>query len=124
MHQEALPAESERLAEQAWREAKDTTDLVLGIDDFAVKKALTFNTGIHNLRGVTMQDLLAGHKLEDLRAYARQYPDFLALNPKAVVMGLGSGVSLMDQRVLSESIRFANRFHVHGYVIESVQVVR
>ncbi|MCM3340940.1 hypothetical protein M3650_20460 [Paenibacillus sp. MER TA 81-3] len=31
MHQEALPAESKRLVEQAWNEAKDTTGLVLGI---------------------------------------------------------------------------------------------
>nr|WP_240644471.1 transposase [Paenibacillus paeoniae] len=43
---------------------------------------------MHDLRGETMLDLLAGRKLEDLRAYARQHPDFLALNPKAVVMDL------------------------------------
>nr|WP_267885650.1 hypothetical protein [Paenibacillus durus] len=31
MHQEAISTESERLTKQAWNEAKDTTDLVLGI---------------------------------------------------------------------------------------------
>ncbi len=70
------------------REAGDTSGLVLGIDDFAIKKGHTYNTGIHNLRSETMLDLLAGRKLEDLRAYARQHPDFLKLNPKAVVMDL------------------------------------
>lgn len=64
MHQKALVAESERLAEQAWREAKKMEYLVLGIDDFAIKKGHTYNTGFHNMRGDTMLDLLAGRKLE------------------------------------------------------------
>ncbi|MDQ0171521.1 hypothetical protein J2T19_002983 [Paenibacillus tundrae] len=51
MHQEALPAESERLLQQAWIQASNQTDLVLGIDDFAIKKGHTYNTGIHDLRG-------------------------------------------------------------------------
>ncbi|WP_270172683.1 transposase [Paenibacillus sp. SYP-B4298] len=102
MHQDALPTENERLMEQAWREAKDTAGLVLGIDDFAIKKGHTYNTGIHNLRGETMLDLLAGRKLDELRAYARQHPEFLALNPQSRCDGLGSGVSYVDQRMLSE----------------------
>nr|WP_052409942.1 transposase [Paenibacillus durus] len=90
MHQEAIPTENERLTKQARNEAKDTTGLVLGIDDFAIKKGHTYNMGIHNLRGETMLDLLAGRKLEDLRAYARQHPDFLTLKPKAVVIDLAT----------------------------------
>nr|WP_246590773.1 hypothetical protein [Paenibacillus sophorae] len=38
MHQEALPTESERLSKQAWREAGSSSGLVLGVDDFAIKK--------------------------------------------------------------------------------------
>ncbi|MNE00231.1 Transposase [compost metagenome] len=124
MHQEALPNESERLLEQAWREAKDSCGLVLGIDDFAIKKGNTYNTGIHNLRGETMLDLLAGRKLEDLRAYARQHPDFLALNPKAVVMDMAPAYHTWISECFPNAIRIADRFHVHGYVIESVQEVR
>lgn len=42
----------------AWEEAQEANDLVLGIDDFAIKKGHTYNTGIHNLKGETMLDLL------------------------------------------------------------------
>jgi len=124
MHQDALPIESDRLVEQAWREAKDTPGLVLGIDDFAIKKGHTYNTGIHNLRGETMLDLLAGRKLDELRTYARQHPDFLALNPKAVVMDLAQAYHTWISECFPSAIRIADRFHVHGYVIESVQEVR
>jgi len=85
MHNEAVPVESERIYERVWEEANETTGLVLGIDDFAIKKGHTYNTGIHNLKGETM---LPGRKLEDLRAYAQGHPGFLLLNPKAVVMDL------------------------------------
>jgi transposase len=124
MYQEALPGESERLCKQAWCEAADTSGLVLGIDDFAIKKGQTYNTGIHNLRGETMLDLLAGRKLEDLRAYARQHPGFLELNPKAVVMDLAQVYHTWISECFPSAIRIADRFHVHGYVIESVQEVR
>lgn len=124
MHQDALPAESKRLVDQAWREAHDTAGLVLGIDDFAIKKGHTYNTGIHNLRGETMLDLLAGRKLEDLRAYACQHPAFLSLKPKAVVMDLAQAYHTWINECFPSAIRIADRFHVHSYVIESVQEVR
>jgi len=79
IHHEAVPAECERIYEQVCKEAKETSDLVLGVDDFASKKGHTDNTGIHNLKGETMLDLLPGRKLDDLRAYARQHPDFLII---------------------------------------------
>lgn len=124
MHQEALPIECARIHEQAWNEAKTTTSLVLGIDDFAIKKGHTYNTGIHNLRGEVMLDLLAGRKLEDLRAYAHQHPEFRTLEPKAVVMDLARAYHTWIRECFPRAIRIADRFHVHGYVIESVQAVR
>jgi len=124
MHQEAVPAVSERLYKQAWNEAKATTGLVLGIDDFAIKKGHTYNTGIHHLRGESMLDLFAGRKRDDLRAYARQHPDFLALKPKAVVMDLAQAYHTWISECFPQAIRIADRFHVHGHVIESVQSVR
>jgi transposase len=78
----------ERAAEQAWKQAKESDGLVLGVDDFAIKKGHTYNTGIHDLKGEMMLDLLPGRKLEDLRTYAQHHPDFLLLEPKAVVMDL------------------------------------
>lgn len=124
MHQEALPAENERLLEQAWRQAQDTPELVLGIDDFAIKKGHTYNTGIHDLQGETMLDLLSGRKLDALRAYAEQHPEFLNLNPKAVVMDLAQTYHTWISECFPRSLRIADRFHVHGYVIEGVQAVR
>lgn len=124
MHNAAVPLESERLSEQAWEKAKESTDLVLGVDDFAIKKGHTYNTGIHNLKGETLLDLLPGRKLEDLRVYAKQNPTFLNLTPKAVVMDLAQAYHTWISECFPEAIRIADRFHVYGYVIESVQEVR
>ena len=71
-----------------------------------------------------MLDLLAGRKLEDLHAYARQHPYFLALNPKAVVLDLARAYHTWINECFPHAIRIADRFHVHGYVIKSVQEVR
>jgi transposase len=123
MHNEAVP-ECERIYERVWEEAKETTELVLGIDDFAIKKGHTYNTGIHNLKGETMLDLLPGRKLEELRTYSQGHPGFLLLNPKAVVMDLAQAYHTWISECFPKAIRIADRFHVHGYVIESVQEVR
>lgn len=71
-----------------------------------------------------MLDLLAGRKLDALRAYAEQHPDFLNLNPKAVVMDLAQTYHTWISECFPKAIRIADRFHVHGYVIENVQAVR
>ncbi|MDQ8737159.1 transposase family protein [Paenibacillus sp. LHD-38] len=76
MHNEAVPLESERLSERAWKQATESTGLVLGVDDFAIKKGHTYNTGFHDLRGGTLLDILPGRKLEELRAYALQHSGF------------------------------------------------
>ena len=124
MHNEFVPQECERLTEQAWKQAKESGGLVLGVDDFAIKKGHTYNTGIHDLKGEMMLDLLSGRKLEDLRAYAQQHPDFLLLKPKAVVMDLARAYHTWISECFPNAIRIADHFHVHGYVIEAVQDVR
>lgn len=100
------------------------SNLVLGVDDFAIRKGHTYNTGIHNLKGETLLDLLPGRKLNDLRAYANTHPDFLLLNPKAVVMDLAQAYHTWINECFPHAIRIADRLHVHGYVIDSVQEVR
>jgi len=124
LHQEALPPMSEHVQAKAWAETKTMNGWVLGVDDFAMKKGHTYNTGIHNLRGETMLDLLPGRKLEDLRIYAADHPDFLHLCPKAVVMDLAQAYHTWISECFPNAIRIADRFHVHGYVIECVQTVR
>ncbi len=98
--------------------------LVLGVDDFAIKKGHTYHTGIHDLKGETLLDLLSGRKLEDLWAYAQWHPHFLQLEPKAVVMDLAKAYHTWISECFPKVIRIADRFHVHGYVIEALQEVR
>lgn len=124
LHNEAIPDLSERISERVWEEAERMSDLVLGVDDFAIKKGHTYNTGIHNLKGETMLDVLQGRKLEDLRTYAQEHPIFRRLQPKAVVMDLAQAYHTWISECFPQAIRIADRFHVHGYVIESVQEVR
>ncbi|MCU6713270.1 ISL3 family transposase, partial [Paenibacillus sp. J5C_2022] len=124
MHNEAVPALCDELYEEVWEEAKEMAELVLGVDDFAIKKGHTYNTGIHNLKGETMLDLLPGRKLEELRSYAQDHPGFLLLNPKAVVMDLAQAYHTWIRECFPKAIRIADRFHVHGYVIACLQEVR
>jgi transposase len=124
MHNEALPVESERLSKLAWEKAKESKDLVLGVDDFAIKKGHTYNTGIHDLKGEMMLDLLPGRKLTDLRDYTKSHPNFRLLTPKAVVMDLAKAYHTWISECFPKAIRIADRFHVHGYVIQALQEVR
>lgn len=124
MHNDAVPVESERLSTLAWKQANERSNLILGVDDFAIKKGHTYNTGIHDLRGETLLDFFPGRKLEDLRLYAQQRPGFLQLKPKAVVMDLAKAYHIWISECFPEAIRIADRFHVHGYVIGALQEVR
>ncbi|WP_281884151.1 transposase [Paenibacillus sp. YYML68] len=124
MHNKAVPMLSEQLIERAWEEAQEGSNLILGIDDFSIKKGHRYNTGIHNLRGATMLDVMPGRKLDDLRKYASEHPRFRMLKPKAVVMDLAQAYHTWIRECFPFAIRIADRFHVHGYVIDSVQEVR
>jgi transposase len=123
-HQQWLAHESERLQKRVWKKASCMSKLVLGIDDFAIRKGHTYNTGIHNLRGETLLDILPGRKLDDLRAYAKQHPAFLNLRPVAVVMDLAPYYHTWIQECFPKAIRIADRFHVYRYVIEALQAIR
>jgi transposase len=123
-HQQWLSVENERLRQLAWNDALSSSHLVLGIDDFAIRKGHTYNTGIHNLRGETLLDILPGRKLDELREYARKHPEFLALRPKAVVMDLAPYYHAWIQECFPGALRVADRFHVTRYVIDALQAVR
>lgn len=77
------------------------TELVLGVDDFAIKKRDHSHTGIHNLKSGTMLHLRPGR--DELRAYT-MIPKFLLVVPKAVVMDLTPVDQYMSFRVQSESL--------------------
>ena len=92
--------ESESTQFQTWKEkAIDSSQLVLGIDDFAIRKGHTYNTGLHDLRGGTFFDVIPGRTLEELRSYYQENPLWAELQPAAVVMDLAKGYK---QRILLE----------------------
>lgn len=119
MHYKAIPVESERLSKQGRKQANACSSLVLRVDDFATRKGHIYNTGIHDLKGETMLNLLPGRKLEDLRT--QQHPNFQGLKPKAVVMDLARAYHAWISECFPTTIRIADRFHVHGYIIEAMQ---
>lgn len=114
MLEERVMVESKRIREQAWQEAKRSKRLILGIDDFATRKGSTYNTGIHDLRGGTMLDVIPGRKLEDLRAFASKDPDFLKFAPYGVVTDLSMTYRAWLRESFPDAIAIADRFHVHG----------
>src|SRR4051812_22654876 len=95
-----------------------------GIDDFAIRKGHTYNTGLHDLRGNTLLDVIPGRTVSGLRAYYQEHPELFTLEPVAVVMDLARCYHTFITEVYPRAIRIADRFHVNRYVIETLQNVR
>lgn len=106
------------------RQAIESEKLVLGIGDFAIRKGHTYNTGLHDLRGGTFLDVIPGQRLEELRAYYQENPQWAALQPVAVVMDLAKAYHSFIAEVYPTAIRIADRYHVNRYVLETLQNVR
>lgn len=124
MHREWLEAESSRLMEKAWQQALHAPQLILGIDDFAIKKGIRYNTGIHDLRGGTLLDICPGRTWEELKEYAATHPSFSKLKPYAVVMDFAPAYHAFIRECFPQALRVVDHFHVHSCVIESMQEVR
>ena len=52
--------EASRIQESCQSQALTHDKLVLGIDDFAIRKGHTYNTGLHKLRNGTFLDIISG----------------------------------------------------------------
>lgn len=113
-----------QIQEKVILESNNTNKLVLGIDDFAIRKGHTYNTGIHDLRNGTLLEIIPGRKLEELRKHKEVNPKLFELKPYAVVMDLASYYHTFAQEVYPNAIRIADRFHVNGYAIEALHGVR
>ena len=98
--------------------------LVLGIDDFAIRKGHSYNTGLHDLRGGSLLDIITGRTLEELRTYAQAHPLLKTLRPLAVVMDLAKYYHTFIQEMYPNAIRIADRFHVNRYVTDALQTIR
>ena len=104
--------------------AEESTKLILGIDDFAIRKGHNYNTGIHDLRGENLIGIAKGRKLEDLRQYMEDNPQLAGLNPYAVVMDLARGYHSFAAEFYPKAIRVADRFHVNRYILDALDEVR
>ena len=105
-------------------ESSNTNKLVLGIDDFAIRKGHTYNTGIHDLRNGTLLEIISGRKLEQLRRNKNVNPELFELKPFAIVMDLASYYHTFAKEVYPDAIRIADRFHVNSYAMDALKEVR
>ncbi|WP_246516461.1 ISL3 family transposase [Salicibibacter cibarius] len=119
-----IQIESEATQQTCFQDAMDRQGLVLGIDDFAIRKGHTYNTGIHDLKGGSMLDIISGRKKEDLHTYAEAHPFLHVLNPVAVVMDMSFTYHQVIGSWFPRAIRIVDRFHVNRYVTEALQDVR
>ena len=119
-----LHEKSVEIQEQVYQEAVEREGLVLGIDDFAIRKGHTYNTGLHDLKGGRFLDIISGRTGDELRDYAEDHTMFKLLNPVAVVMDLAKAYHTFCKEWFPKAIRIADRFHVNRYVTETLQDVR
>src|SRR5690606_34953270 len=57
-----LHEKSKEVQKQVYQKAVERDNLVLGIDDFAIRKGHTYNTGLHDLKGGQFLDVIPGRK--------------------------------------------------------------
>jgi transposase len=104
--------------------SRDTNTLVIGIDDFAIRKGHTYNTGIHDIRNGSLLHVISGRKLEELRKDVQTHPDLYTLQPVAVVMDLAKYYHTFAAEVFPKAVRIADHFHVNRYILDCLQQVR
>jgi len=104
--------------------SKNTNKLVLGIDDFAIRKGHRYNTGIHDIRNGSLLHIIEGRTLNDLRNDYEKHPDLYSLRPIAVVMDLAKYYHTFAKEVFPDAIRIADRFHVNRYILDALQNIR
>lgn len=119
-----MAAESVRVQNRCEQQAKARTGLVLGIDDFAIRKGHRYNTGLHDLRGGTFLDVIPGRTIAKLQDYYQTQPIWQTLTPVAVVMDLAQGYHTFVKEMYPNAIRIADRFHVNRYVTDALQNMR
>lgn len=104
--------------------SKNTERLIIGIDDFAIRKGHSYNTGIHDLRNETLLHLVKGRRLNDLREDKENNPQIYDIQPVAVVMDLAKYYHKFAEETFPNAVRIADRFHVNRYALDALQDVR
>ena len=104
--------------------AQGSTRLILGIDDFAIRKGHTYNTGFHDLRNGNLLTLVMGRTYQTLIQNQGLMKQLKELKPYAVVMDLARSYHKFVAEVFPDAIRIADRFHVNRYLTNALQAVR
>lgn len=104
--------------------SKNTEKLVIGIDDFAIRKGHSYNTGIHDLKNETLLHLIRGRKLNDLREDRIMNAQVYEISPVAIVMDLAKYYHKFCEETFPNAVRIADRFHVNRYALDALQNVR
>ena len=104
--------------------AQGSTRLILGIDDFAIQKGHTYNTGFHDLRNGNLLTLVMGRTYQTLIQNQGLVKQLKELKPYAVVMDLARSYHKFVAEVFPDAIRIADRFHVNRYLTNALQAVR
>jgi transposase len=104
--------------------AQQSAKLILGIDDFAIRKGHNYNTGIHDLRGESLLGIAEGRTLVELRTYMEENPLITALKPYAIIMDLAKNYHSFAAEFFPGAIRVADRFHVNRYILDALNEIR
>ena len=104
--------------------AQGSTRLILGIDDFAIQKGHTYNTGFHDLRNGNLLTLVMGRTYQTLIQNQGLMKQLKELKPYAVVMDLARSYHKFVAEVFPDAIRIADQFHVNRYLTNALQAVR
>jgi transposase len=104
--------------------ARNTDFFVLGIDDFAIRKGHTYNTGFHDVRNGTMLFVVKGRRFDELSAYKKLVANLRRLQPAAIVMDLAKGYHKFAREHFPNAIRIADRFHVNRFLTDALHDVR
>ena len=112
------------LQEQVHTQAQNCQKLVIGIDDFAIRKGHTYNTGIHDLRTGSLLSVVKGRKCEELLKDESLTQLVRSLSPFAVVMDLAKSYHNFAKEVFPNAIRIADRFHVNRYITDALHAIR
>jgi transposase len=110
--------------EYAQKLASKAANLILGIDDFAVRKGHNYNTGFHDLRNGTILAAAEGRKVDESAEFIKNNSQVKNMQPLAVVMDLAKGYHKFASEVFPNAVRIADRFHVNGYILDAVNEVR
>jgi len=121
---EAALTIAQRTGMAALSQAQESERLIMGIDDFSIRKGHNYNTGIHDLRGESLLGIAKGRTLEELDRYMERNPQMKDLNPFAIVMDLAKSYHSFAEKYFPNAIRVADRFHVNRYALDILDDIR